>query len=96
MKRRPIISGTIRAKDNEARDNLQHMLTDLALLLGNIGVTMHADERQLILGAMCECDLESVCRILRAGRFSVEIDDLRVIYLETIRKDATAEGKYIR
>lgn len=52
MQNRPIISTTIRAKDNEARANLQYILTDLAKLRADIRITTIADEPQVILGAM--------------------------------------------
>lgn len=96
MLNRPIISATIRAKDRDTRDSLQSMLTDLVRRLRDIWITASASEHQLILGAMSESDLEAVSRILRAGRFNVDIGDPRVVYVETIRENAEAEGKYIR
>lgn len=96
MQNRPIISATIRAKDRDTLDSLQHALADLAHLSGGEWSTASADEHELILGAMSESSLEAVCRILRALRLNLDIGAPKVIYVETIRENAEAQVKYIR
>lgn len=96
MQSRPIISATIRARDNDAGNSLRYVLTDIARRRGDIWITPGTDANQLVLGAMSESDLGAVCRILRAPKLNADIGDPKVIYVETIREDAEAESKYIR
>lgn len=52
---------------------------------------------QIILGGMSDLHLEACCdRILHEFKIPLEVSELRVIYLETICKQAEGEGKYIR
>jgi elongation factor G len=50
-----------------------------------------------ILSGMNELHLEVICdRLLREFKLQLDIGEPAVIYLETVRKSAEAEGKYIR
>ena len=52
---------------------------------------------QTILSGMNDLHLEMICdRVLREYKIQLNISAPRVIYLETIRKRAEGEGKYIR
>jgi elongation factor G len=52
---------------------------------------------ETVISAMGELHLESICdRISREYKIQLDVGEPKVIYLETIRKHAEAEGKYIR
>jgi elongation factor G len=52
---------------------------------------------ETVISGMGELHLESICdRISREYKIQLDVGEPKVIYLETIRKHAEAEGKYIR
>ncbi len=62
-----------------------------------IRIETASDDVPTILSGMSEEHLEATCdRLLREFRLPLDIGEPTVIYLETVRKSAEAEGKYIR
>jgi elongation factor G len=86
MQRRPIISRTIRPKIDTDWPRLQQVLSEIG----------GQDSQTIVCGAD-EQHLESICdRIVHQYGIALDLGEPTVIYLETIRKPAEAEGKYIR
>jgi elongation factor G len=82
---RPILSRTIRPKIDTDWPRLQQALSEIG-----------QDGQTVVCGAD-EQDLESICdRIVYQYGIALDLGEPTVIYLETIRKPAEAEGKYIR
>ena len=51
----------------------------------------------IIVGGMGTLHLEIICdRIVREYKISLDVGEFKVVYLETIRRRAEGEGKYIR
>jgi elongation factor G len=85
MQRRPIISRAIRPKIDADWPRLQQALSEIG-----------QDGETIVCGAD-EQDLESICnRIVHQYGIALELGEPTVIYLETVRRRAEAEGKYIR
>jgi elongation factor G len=86
MQRRHILSRAIRPKIDTDWPRLRQVLSEIGGQKGE-AIVCGADEQ----------DLESICnRIVHQFGIALELGELTVIYLETIRKPAEAEGKYIR
>lgn len=93
----PILAVTIIAKAGNERERLHSALSELARQDPAIRIEAGPIDGQAILSGMSESDLESACnRIVREHEIEIEVGVPKVIYLETIRKAAEAEGKYIR
>jgi elongation factor G len=85
MQRRPVISRAIRPKIDSDWPRLQQALSEIG-----------QDGETTVCGAD-EQDLESICnRIVHQYGIALDLGEPTVIYLETVRKTAEAEGKYIR
>ncbi len=92
---RPIISVAISPRSSADLPDLQHALSEIAQQDSTIRIS--AIDGQTIVSGMGESHLESVCaRISDEYKIEVEVGDPQITYLETIRKQAEAEGKYIR
>jgi elongation factor G len=86
MQRRPIIFRAIRPKIDTDWPRLQQALGEIGGQAGQTTVC-GADEQ----------DLESIChRIVHQYGIALDLGEPTVIHLETVRKSAEAEGKYIR
>lgn len=86
MQRRPIISRVIRPKIDTDWPRLQQALSEI-----------RGQDGQTIVCGTDEQHLESICnRIVHQYGIELDLGEPTVIYLETIRKPAEAEGKYIR
>jgi elongation factor G len=86
VQRRPIISRTICPQNDADWPRLQQALSEIG---GQDGST-------IVCGAD-EQDLDSICnRIVHQYGIALDLGEPTVIYLETIRKTAEAEAKYIR
>ena len=95
-KRRPLVSVAIRPKTKDDGVSLQRALSDIAQQDGSLRITELVDGQTKISG-MGDLHLEVICdRILHEYGVRVDIDEPKVIYLETIRKPAEAEGRYMR
>src|ERR1700739_1864535 len=94
---RPIISVALQPKTDDDRQRLQQALSDIALHDATISVRTEPESGKVILSGMDEFRLNLVrVQILRKHKIQVEVSEPQVIYLETIRNLAEAEGKYIR
>jgi elongation factor G len=93
---RPVISVAIRPWTNDEREKLRQVLTDL---IGN-DPTMRVDTAlasgQIIISGTEELHLQQICDRIPPEFRELNAEEPKVIYLETIRKHAEAEGKYIR
>jgi elongation factor G len=94
---RPIVSVAMRPRTTDDRENLQRALSALAQQDPTIRIDTDPIEGQTIIGGMGELHLEVICdRILREYKIEIDAGKPKVIYLETICKQADGEGKYIR
>lgn len=94
MENRPVISATINPRTEDGRKHIKHVLDSIGRRQ-SIWVDDNP-EHPLILSATSESNLSSVLQFLRNLRLDAEVGDPKVIYLETIRSEAEAEGKYIK
>lgn len=92
---RPIICMAISSKRDCDREKLERAPS--SLVIEDPSIRIKTNGGQIILSGMSELHLEAICdRILKDYKIQLDIFDPKVIYLETIRKPAEAEGKYIR
>ncbi|MCS7173577.1 MAG: elongation factor G [Armatimonadetes bacterium] len=94
---KPVISMTIEAKTRQDEDRLATVLPRLAEEDPTLHVEHDPEAKKTVLAGMGESHLEIVADRLRR-KFNVEVQLGRpyVPYRETIRKKATAEGRYVR
>jgi elongation factor G len=94
---RPVISLAIRPKADSDGMRLLQVLDEIAQEDPNVRIQAGQVDGQTALSGMDELHLESICdRILRQYKIEVDAGEAEVIYLETIRKQAEGEGRYIR
>jgi len=94
---RPVMSVAISAWSSGDGESLQRALGILAQQDPTITVNAESISGQTIIGGMGEMHLELFCaRILREYGIDIDVGKPTVIYLETLRIYAEAEGKYIR
>jgi elongation factor G len=94
---RPVISVAICPRTNDDRENFQRALSDLAHQDPTIRIKTDPIDGQTIMSGMGELHLQVICdRILHEYKIQLDVGEPKVIYLETIRKHAEAEGTYIR
>ncbi|MGA7375754.1 MAG: hypothetical protein WBW36_05365 [Candidatus Sulfotelmatobacter sp.] len=94
---RPIVCVAISPKANDDRESLDRALSDLAQQDPTLKINSQSSDAQAIIGGMGELHLQIICeRILDEYKIEINISAPTVICLETIRKRAEAEGKYIR
>ncbi len=94
---RPLISVAIRPKDENDRERLQHALGDLMTQDPAMRVESGLTDGETVIRGVGELHLQVICdRIVREYKIPLDVGDLKVIHLETIRKRAESEGKYIR
>jgi elongation factor G len=94
---RPVISLAIRPKADGEGLRLLQALDEIAQEDSTVRVQAGPGDGQTTLSGMDELHLESICdRILRQYKIEVDAGEAEVIYLETIRKQAEGEGRYIR
>jgi elongation factor G len=97
MERRPIISRAIGPKMESDRQSLEQALSYIAQQDPAIRVQAHPIGGQTLISGTDELHLESICdRIVQQYGIPIDVSVSRVIYVETVRKQAAAEGKYIR
>ena len=91
------MSVAISPRTNDDREKFQRALSDLAQQDPTIRIKTDSIDGQTIISGMGELHLEIVCdRIQREYKVPLAVGEPKVIYLETIRKQAEAEGRYIR
>jgi len=94
---RPVISVDISPRLVDEHQSLQRALSNLAQQDPTLRVIPAPVDGATTLRGMGELHLEVIChRISQEYKIELEVGSLQVIYLETIRKPAEAEGKYIR
>jgi elongation factor G len=93
----PIVSMTVSAKTLPDQPRLERALRDLAGPDPTILIRSEPADDLVLLCGMDELHLEQICNRI-ASEFGIPCDvgAPQVIYLETIRRSAQAEGKYIR
>jgi elongation factor G len=96
-KSRPVISVAVRPKSDGDREDFQRALGDLVHNDPTATVAQVSEHGNTIIRGMSELHLEEICgRISREYQIEIDVGVHEVIYLETIRRSAEAEGKYIR
>jgi len=94
---RPIICVVIRPKTDDDRHGLQRALSELAQQDPMIRIETESPDGPTTISGMSELHFEVICdRIVREYKVQIEIGKPKVIYLETIREQSGAEGKYVR
>lgn len=94
---RPVISLPIYPKSDSDGMRLLQALGEIAQKDPAVRIQAAPVDGQMTLLGMDELHLESICdRILRQYKIEVDASEAEVIYLETIRKQAEGEGRYIR
>jgi elongation factor G len=94
---RPVISVAISPRSNDDREKFRRALSDLAQQDPTIRIKTEPIGGEAIISGMSELHLEVICdRILHEYEIHLDVSKPKVIYVETIRKQAEAEGKYIR
>ena len=94
---RPVISVAISPRSNDDREKFQRALSDLTQQDPTIKVKTEPIVEQTIVSGMSELHLEVICsRMLHEYKIQLDVGNPRVIFVETIRKQAEAEGKYMR
>ena len=94
---RPILSITISVTTEADHENLQRGLLNLSKEDPQMRVTADPTGLPTIVSGMGELHLESICdRLRREYKVQLDVGEMNVLYLETIRKPSEGEGKYIR
>jgi elongation factor G len=97
MKNRPVISVAIRPKGPSDGMRLLEALNEIAQQDPTVRIQAWPEDGEITLSGMDELHLESICdRLLHQYELEVDVGEAGVIYLETIRKPAEGEGRYIR
>ncbi len=97
IQRRPVISLAIRPSEPSQLEKLQLALSALTCQDPDMRAESGPGDRETIVSGMGELHLEVICeRILREYEIPLDIGEFKIVYLETIRKNAEAEGKYVR
>jgi elongation factor G len=97
IKNRPILSAVFSAETDSGSTRFREAFTEIAKQDSTIEINSEPTEERAVVAAMSATHLEEIReRFLDEYGLLVSISGLKVIYLETIRKKAEAEGKYIR
>jgi Elongation factor G, domain IV/Elongation Factor G, domain III/Elongation factor G C-terminus/Clp amino terminal domain, pathogenicity island component len=97
FKQRPILSVVMDVKTQEEQQQLQKILSELAAHDSTVSLRPGSNSTQTILAGMDEWHLERICEgIVRDHHVKPDVGPITVVYLETVREPAEAEGKYIR
>jgi elongation factor G len=94
---RPILSVAVTPRTVDERKKLEQALSVLVAGDPALCVEPESGGDRTILSGISEAHLQQTCeRIADEYNILLETDSAKVIYLETIRKEAEGEGKYIR
>ena len=97
IKNRPILSAVFSARANSNGKSLLEALSEIAMQDSTIEIDVNQLEDRVVVATINATRLSEIGNhLLNEYSLLVNISDLKVIYLETIRKKAEAEGKYIR
>jgi elongation factor G len=87
---------TVRAVDSSAEKHLQTALDEVASRDPSVSITQ-SENGAFVLKGTTESHLESICDHIRHEcHLAIDVSPLRAVLIEAIRKQAEAEGKYIR
>jgi elongation factor G len=93
---RPIVSVAISPRTHSDLQRLEKTLIELSEQDPTFKVKSYLTESQIILSGMGYLQLEVICeRIQLEHKIEIDVGTPSVIYLETIRKQAEGEGKYV-
>jgi len=93
----PVVSVTVRPRNGEAAERLQTALAEIEGQDPTAEIRADSANAQFVVAGTSESHLESVCdRVEGDYAISIDVSEPKVLYLETIRKAAEGEGKYIR
>ena len=94
---RRVISVAVHPQRDGDHERLQRALSDLEREDPTIGIAPGHTNGETIICGMGELHLQVICdRIVREYKISLDVGEFKVVYLETIRRRAEGEGKYIR
>jgi elongation factor G len=97
IQKRPILSVAVSLRAEGDREEFRRALSVLVQEDPAIRIKTESADGPTILSAMDELHLNATCdRLLREFKLQLDLGEPTVIYLETVRKQAEAEGKYIR
>jgi elongation factor G len=94
---RPILSVTIRPKTACEHEQLSRVQIDLVQKFPWMNIKIEVSDGQIFLSGMSEFELDIVSSGVQLElKTPLEVGEFQVLYLESIRHQAEAEGKYIR
>ena len=94
---RRVISVIVHPQSDGDHQRLQRALNDLEREDPTIGIAPERTDGETIISGIGALQLEIICdRIVREYKIPLDVGEFRVIPLETIRKLAEGEGKFIR
>jgi hypothetical protein len=97
VKQRPLLSVAMNVKTEEEHLQLQRVLHEMLKRDPVTSVLTEEGSTQTILTGMDELYLGHICeRIASVHKIKVELGEFTVVYVETVRETAEAEGKYVR
>ncbi|MGO8719897.1 MAG: hypothetical protein ACLQMO_11855 [Acidobacteriaceae bacterium] len=93
----PILRLAVSAADPADEECLQRALLELAGQVSEVSINPQPQDGLYRIEGRAESDLDSVCDRLRdEHHLAINVGPPMAIFLETVRKQAEAEGKYIR
>lgn len=94
---RPLISVALSPRTQADRWKLLQALSDLIQQDPAIKVESESGDGSILIRGTSDLQLETICaRIVQEYKIELDASESRIIYLETIRKRAEAEGTYAR
>jgi elongation factor G len=94
---RPVLSVAVRPRSKEDGARFVEALRDLSADDPMIPVSVEGVDGEAIIRGMNEPHLESICaRIVQEYKVPLAVGELQIIYLETVRRCAEGEDRYIR
>lgn len=93
----PILRLAVSAADPADDERLQRALVEIAGQVSEVSINPQPQDGLYRIEGRAESDLDSVCDRLRDEyHLAINLGPPMAIFLETVRKQAEAEGKYIR
>ena len=97
VKSPPILRLAVSAADPADDERLQRALVEIAGQVSEVSINPQPQDGLYRIEGRTESDLDSVCDRLRdEHHIAIDVGPPMAIFLETVRKQAEAEGKYIR
>jgi elongation factor G len=95
-KGRPILRLAVGAADSADDKRLENALAEIAIQSVNISISTQPQGRLYGLEGKTESELDSICGRLRDQyHLAINVGPPEAVLIETIRKQAEGEGKYI-